>query len=664
MRKPKWAGPHISSNRENSIELTSMLQSTRPTTDAEFERVVEHLVSASGVLEALRSMGDLSQAAKSVPPSRAIQVLRPLIANHGADPLPAYLGLFAIAGVESIEPDEVLVDAVASGDRGLSEHAAWGLSRRRPIASAVPHLMGLVDHGGFTQMMAELALETWLDEMPDIIWQAGRDVPERFLHMPQRTPRSRRSRPQVGGLRIAQVLVQGRVDAALSAPASGDGGGLITLQVGLTSELARNDAVSEVYLVSRRIEDGSGLFDTESQEIAPGGILARLAFGGSDYLPMAEMWSHRTELERELRDLLIKEGPFDALHLRFADVGTFAGARVAEELGIPLLFTLAPDPHAVIASGELAGSITREDFAGVDLQQHYVFRTWLVAWMLERADRLALLPRVDQRRQFKALLGVDIDDSDRFRVIAEGVDTALSTEARRVVLAAPESDLPPVIDELRNLVDELPSARRGLPLILSVGRLNRVKGMDRVVAAWAGDERIRSEYNLLIVGGDLEKPSAEERSSLEAIFRATGENPSGLVMMGGRSHTDVAILMAATADGVEAVAGVGGVYASGSEKEEFGLAIVEALAAGLPVIAPSIGGPATYVEHGFTGFLTDTTDIERIRDGIRWASDVRLSEVRADAARRMVRSRYSLAAMAEQLVELYGETRQRRSSAS
>ena len=42
----------------------------------------------------------------------------------------------------------------------------------------------------------------------------------------------------------------------------------------------------------------------------------------------------------------------------------------------------------------------------------------------------------------------------------------------------------------------------------------------------------------------------------------------------------------------------GGVYVCGSLKEEFGLALIEALAAGLVVVAPDGGGPATYIDEG------------------------------------------------------------------
>ena len=49
-----------------------------------------------------------------------------------------------------------------------------------------------------------------------------------------------------------------------------------------------------------------------------------------------------------------------------------------------------------------------------------------------------------------------------------------------------------------------------------------------------------------------------------------------------------------------------------SLKEEFGIAILEAMAAGLVVVAPDGGGPATYVDDGVTGVLADTSSPEAL----------------------------------------------------
>ena len=54
-----------------------------------------------------------------------------------------------------------------------------------------------------------------------------------------------------------------------------------------------------------------------------------------------------------------------------------------------------------------------------------------------------------------------------------------------------------------------------------------------------------------------------------------------------------------------------------SLKEEFGIALLEAMATGLMVVAPDGGGPATYVQDGVTGVLTQTWDPARLEAGDR-----------------------------------------------
>jgi glycosyltransferase involved in cell wall biosynthesis len=619
----------------------------------DIDTLVDQIASSNGVLDAVKAMRPLAEAARRAEPLTAVQALSRLAEEHRADPLGAYVAIFALAGVESLDVQARLLDLMESGDVAMRQHVAWAMSRRRPIPSAVNHLARMAGEGGFSTMMAELALEAWLTEVPELSWRAGRDMADRMIWLSEKPAKKPNRAGRAAGMRIAQVLMQGKVDSSLTAAASGDGGGLITLQVGLTRELAGHDSISEVHLVTRAFHGDSPVFARRSEPIGERGFVSRIRFGPREYLSRDEMWAHRAALERELRSFLAENGPFDALHLRFADVGTFAASRIADDLDIPLVFTLAPDPHSVIAAAEASGDLTRENFAEVEQSSHFLFRAWLVDHMLDRADRLALLPRRDQRDQFLDLLNVDIAASDRFAVIPEGVDFALAEEAASEVLAIQEGGpVPEVISELEAAIRAMPTSRQGLPLLLSAGRFSTVKGFDRIVAAWTGDASISSRFNLVIVGGNLDNPSAEEGTVRRRIESQAGD-AEGLILLGGRSHREVAMLMAAAAHGLPGTVAGDGVYVCASAKEEFGLAIVEALAAGLPVVAPRVGGPATYVDHEFTGYLADTMDVDDISRGIHWAEGSRSSELRSDAARRMVRSEYSLSSMASELVEIY-----------
>jgi len=194
--------------------------------------------------------------------------------------------------------------------------------------------------------------------------------------------------------------------------------------------------------------------------------------------------------------------------------------------------------------------------------------------------------------------------------------------------------------------------------VISVGRFHRVKGFPRLVEAWAGDQGLFTAFNLAIVGGNLEHPTGEEQGVLDALRGVELRLPwlrSGLLLLGHRPHDAVAELLHAARSGVSGAVAPHGVYACASAKEEFGLALLEALAVGLPVVAPRLGGPATYVDDGTTGVLVDTSSLDDLRRGLNEAAGLREDEGRAATASALVRSRFSIDAMAAQLTRLYVE---------
>jgi glycosyltransferase involved in cell wall biosynthesis len=91
-----------------------------------------------------------------------------------------------------------------------------------------------------------------------------------------------------------------------------------------------------------------------------------------------------------------------------------------------------------------------------------------------------------------------------------------------------------------------------------------------------------------------------------------------------------------------------------------GLALLEALAAGLVVLAPGSGGPATYVEDGVTGVLVDTADPRSVGRG--WHRALELAAGRPPAlptaervsrARDLVDREFTVQAMARTLTGVY-----------
>ena len=379
-------------------------------------------------------------------------------------------------------------------------------------------------------------------------------------------------------------------------------------------------------------------------------------------MPSAAAWPLRVVTRRGIRRILRAAGRVDLLHLRMADVGSLAAADVARELGIPVVFTVAPDPHAVIESLDRSGSLTREAFGRIDLAEHFWFRTRLVQRLAANAAHTVLFPRPRLEEDMRRLVGIDLTaHAERHTIVPEGVD--LATIDRAIAEASAHAQGgepgPALARAARPGRDRSPPERRDLPLIVSVGRLHRVKGMATLVEAWAREPLAR-RANLLVIGGDVDRPSLDEREQLDLIerHRARGRAGTGRAAAArpSRQRRRGPLDRRGAVRAARACSAPGGVYACASIKEEFGIALLEAMATGLFVVAPDGGGPATYVEHGVTGLLTATWDAARLHEALDSAvSAARPSDddARAERSRAMVRDHFTIQRMSVALGEVY-----------
>lgn len=90
--------------------------------------------------------------------------------------------------------------------------------------------------------------------------------------------------------------------------------------------------------------------------------------------------------------------------------------------------------------------------------------------------------------------------------------------------------------------------------------------------------------------------------------------------------------------------------------EPFGLALVEAMASGLPCVATAAGGPRDIVEDGVTGLLVPPGDPVALAAALqRLRTEPDLATRLGAAARRAVRSRFSAATSAVTVAAVYGQ---------
>ncbi|HSM03897.1 MAG TPA: glycosyltransferase family 1 protein [Longimicrobiales bacterium] len=159
---------------------------------------------------------------------------------------------------------------------------------------------------------------------------------------------------------------------------------------------------------------------------------------------------------------------------------------------------------------------------------------------------------------------------DRFRIWGRGVDSTLfhprrRNEALRRALA-PEADV----------------------LLLYVGRIAPEKRLDLLVDAFPElQARTDARLALVLVGGGPAVPELQARA------------PEGVVFAGYRRGEDLAAHYAS-----------GDVFLFPSDTETFGQVVTEAMASGLPVVAPARGGVLDTVRPGDTGALFEPGSVD------------------------------------------------------
>lgn len=142
-----------------------------------------------------------------------------------------------------------------------------------------------------------------------------------------------------------------------------------------------------------------------------------------------------------------------------------------------------------------------------------------------------------------------------------------------------------------NMETSIPQGRLDPFLFVSVGSLIIRKRMERLITAFHKAFHANSNIKLNIIGEGPERPFLEKMiQELRLQDQVT--------LVGALSRNDVASMFRKAQ-----------CFVTASENETFGLACIEALASGLPVIATRCNGPEYFID-GSNGALVDVGDGE------------------------------------------------------
>ena len=181
-------------------------------------------------------------------------------------------------------------------------------------------------------------------------------------------------------------------------------------------------------------------------------------------------------------------------------------------------------------------------------------------------------------------------------------------------------------------------------VVTALGRIERLKNFELLLRAVAlvlsADPAFGEGLEVRIAGG----PSSDEPETLPALKNLAADL---------RIDNWVRFLGAVPRKDVIALYGASDVCVVPSRHESFGLVALEAMAAGLPVVATRTGGLQVTVEDGVSGYLVDVDDAATLglRLGALRASPSLRRELGARGAQ--VARGYAWPAIADRMIELY-----------
>jgi glycogen synthase len=223
-------------------------------------------------------------------------------------------------------------------------------------------------------------------------------------------------------------------------------------------------------------------------------------------------------------------------------------------------------------------------------------------WLLPGADAVIALTPSTAR-----MLRGDGIPAGRVQVIPPGYDPALFAAAS---------------------ADPFPGLPR--PRVAYLGRLAPQKDVGTLLQAFA---RLPAGPTLLLAGDGPDRPALQRRTQrLGSRVRFTGFLPHAAVPA-VLAHADLLVLP--------------------SLYEDLSSALIEAMAAGLPVVATRVGGTADLVHHGVNGLLVAPRDPAALAAAISQILADPAAAARMSAAARRTAAAYAWPGLARQVLEVY-----------
>ncbi|MEN1761069.1 glycosyltransferase [Anoxynatronum sibiricum] len=371
----------------------------------------------------------------------------------------------------------------------------------------------------------------------------------------------------------------------------------------------------ETIIFTRRIEDEDWPEFQQPEEVYAGTNvrIVRISFGGKAFLPKEQLWPFLYEYVEGIRQWYHQAGYLpDAVTTHYGD-GGISGAIFQQLTGVPYTFTA----HSLGAQKleKLMGTGVSYE----SLDQQYQFTTRLAAerTAISQAMIRFVSTQQEKEQQYFHTLYRDLFNQHKklpFIVVPPGVNQDIFNDK-------PQTHDQAVTESIQQVLRrDVAKERQHLPWVIASSRLDPKKNVTGLVKAYGEHSQLQECCNLILAVRGIDDPQAdmhrlknEEQQQLASIleliqtYQLAGK--IGFVNLSGQQQLAAAYRETARRRGV---------FALTSLYEPFGLATIEAMACGVPVVVTANGGGQDILKKGNESFglLVDPQQSAAIAEGI------------------------------------------------
>jgi sucrose-phosphate synthase len=383
-----------------------------------------------------------------------------------------------------------------------------------------------------------------------------------------------------------------------------DTGGQITYVVELAKELAKDDQVDKVELLTRQIFDpkvGSD-YAQPIEELNEKARIVRLPCGPKRYLRKEVLWAHlESFIDQALQHFHHTRRIPSVIHGHYADAG-YIGSMLASLLEVPFIFT-----------GHSLGRVKNAKLLEKGLNHEQIKERYNIGYRIEAEERAlsaASLVITSTYQEVEQQYGLYEQYNPKLmHVVPPGVD---------INRFSPDTtpEFPPTQPQPLHFYQQLSRFLQHpeKPMILAVSRADERKNISGLVNAYGKHTELQQLANLVIIAGNRDNVFTIDRGAQQVLknmlYTIDLHDLYGKVAY-PKHHTSDDV-----PDLYRMAAASGGIFANPALTEPFGLTLLEAAATGLPLVATNDGGPADIIKNCQNGVLINPVDHQAMGNAI------------------------------------------------